>query len=319
MTDDKPVIFRLKAAAFAVAILLLSGSIAPALARVIAVGPHRALKLPSEAAAVARDGDTIEIDTGTYRDCSIWRAAGLTIEAHGPSVTITGRPCFERGLFIVTGANTTIRGLTFEGAHGAEHNAAGILAEADNLTVENSRFVNNENGILAGGTAASRVRVSGSTFQGNGSCAGACAHGVYVGAPIALLEISGSRFLGTQTAHCVKSRARSTIVAHNEIGDGENGTSSYLIDIPNGGDVLIEHNDLQKGARSSNAEVAISIGEGTWRNPTGTLTVRDNRFVSALPDPTIFVRNATPTAAALSGNVLEGKVVPLSGPGSVAP
>ncbi len=319
MTDDKPVIFRLSAAAFALATLLLSGSIAPALARVIAVGPHRALKLPSEAAAVARDGDTIEIDTGTYRDCAVWRAAGLTIEAHGPSVTITGRPCLERGLFIVAGANTTIRGLTFEGAHGAEHNAAGILGLADNLTVENSRFADNENGILAGGTAASRVRVSGSTFLGNGSCAGACAHGVYAGSAIALLEISGSRFLGTQTAHSVKSRALSTIVAHNEIADGANGTSSYLIDIPNGGDVLIEHNDLQKGARSSNAEVAISIGEEPRPNPRGTVIVRDNRFVSALPGPTVFVRNATPVAAVLSGNVLEGQVVALTGPGSVAP
>ncbi len=319
MTDDRPVVFRLGAVAFCLAAVLLSGSLAPALARVIAVGAHRALKLPSEAAAVARDGDTIEIDTGTYRDCSVWRAAGLTIEAHGPNVTITGRPCFERGLFIMAGADATVRGLTFLGARGLGHNAAGILGLADNLTVENSRFADNENGILAGGTAASRVRVFGSTFQGNDSCLGACAHGVYVGSAIALLEVSGSRFLGTQTAHSVKSRALSTVVAYNEIADGDDGTSSYLIDVPNGGDVLIEHNDLRKGARSSNAEVAISIGEEPGRNPAGRLDVRDNRFVSDLPNPTVFVRNSTPVAAALSGNVLGGKVVALTGPGSVAP
>jgi len=319
MTDDKPVNFRHSAVAFALATLLLACTIAPARARVIAVGPHRALKLPSEAAAAARDGDTIEIDTGTYRDCSVWRASGLTIEAHGPNVTIAGRPCFERGLFIVAGANTTIRGLTFEGAHGAWHNAAGILGLGDNLTVVNSRFSDNENGILATGTAAGQVHVHDSTFEGNGSCEGACAHAVYVGSPIALLEVSGNRFLGTRTAHSVKSRARSTIVAHNEIADGETGSSSYLIDIPNGGDVLIEHNDLQKGAGSSNREVAISIGEEPARNPPGALIVRDNRFVSALPDGTIFVRNATPVTAILSGNTLEGKVVALAGPGAVAP
>ena len=296
--------------------MLLAGAL-PASARVIQVGPHRALKLPSQAAAIARDGDTIAIDSGTYRDCAVWQAAQLTIEGRGPNVEIADTTCRERGLFIVEGANATIRNLTFSGAHGVDHNAAGILGLGDNLTVENARFLHNENGILLGGGPASRVRVSGSTFQGNGSCVGACAHGVYAGAPIARLEVAYCRFLDTRTAHHIKSRARETVVVHNEIEDGEGGTSSYLIDIPNGGDVLIEYNTMQKGRLSSNPDVAISIGEGPDRNPTHRLTVRDNIFLSALPEPTIFVRNNTGVGADLANNRLSGRTVPLQGAGVV--
>jgi hypothetical protein len=38
----------------------------------IFVGPTRAYKTPSEAAAVAVNGDVIEIDPGTYYDIAIW-------------------------------------------------------------------------------------------------------------------------------------------------------------------------------------------------------------------------------------------------------
>lgn len=296
-------------------VLLLGAT--PACARVLQVGPHRALKLPSQAALMARDGDTVTIDTGTYHDCAVWRASGLTIEGRGPNVEIADTVCAERGIFIVMGTNTTIRGITFSGAHGAGHNAAGVLGVGDGLTVENSRFVNNENGILVGGSAASRVRVTGSAFLENGSCEGACAHGVYAGEHIGLLEVTYCQFVGTRVAHHMKSRALETIVENNEIEDGEVGTSSYLIDVPNGGNVSIIGNRLQKGAHSSNPEVAIAIGEEPGKIPTERIEVRGNRFRSDLPGSTIFVRNATGVSAVLEGNSLEGKVVGLDGAGLV--
>jgi Right handed beta helix region len=299
--------------------LVLLAATGAAHARVLQVGPHRALRMPSQAALVARDGDTVTIDTGTYRDCAVWRASGLTIEGRGPHVEIADTVCGDRALFVVLGSHVTIRGIAFTGAHGMGHNAAGILDEGDGLTVENARFENNENGILVGGSAASVVRIRNSVFVGNGSCVGACSHGVYAGAAIALLDIEYCRFLGTKVAHHIKSRARETIVAHNEILDGDDGTSSYLIDVPNGGTVTIVGNTLQKGRHSGNPEVAIAIGEEAGRNPTSGLEVRDNRFTSDLPEPTIFVRNRTGVPAALAGNVLVGKVVPLEGPGTVAP
>jgi len=308
---------RHSAIAFLLATLLLSTAALPAQARVLSVGPHRALRLPSQAAAVAHDGDRVTIDPGIYRDCAIWVASNLVIEGRAPGVTMAGPACAERGIFIVIGNNTTVRNIAFSGAHGHWHTAAGILAEGVNLLVENSRFEDNENGILAGGGPASQIRVVDSRFRGNGSCEGSCAHGIYVGKPIALLDVARCHFLDTRTAHHIKSRARTTIVRDSDIAHGDSGTSSYLIDIPNGGDVLIERNSLQKGPNSGNPEVAITIGEEGVKNATLSLIVRDNAFVSAVQNPTHFVRNNTTAPAILGGNRLEGRVIPLTGPGVV--
>ncbi len=320
MNHDKRATTRHSAVAFALATLLLLGlGGRDACARVLQVGPKAQFQLPSQAASVARDGDKIVIEPGVYRDCAIWLAANLTIEGHGPGVIVADKVCLERGIFVVVGDGTTIRNIAFSGARGRFHTAAGILGEGANLTVVNSRFLNNENGILLGGGPNSRVRILDSAFRGNGSCEGACAHGVYAGTHIALLHIERCRFLDTRTAHHVKSRALTTEIVDNEIADGDSGTSSYLIDVPNGGNVLIQRNNLGKGANSSNPAAAISIGVEGTTNPTNVLLVRENRFASLLKDPTTFVRNSTLTPATLTGNSLVGRVAPLDGIGMVDP
>ena len=72
---------------------------------------------------------------------------------------------------------------------------------------------------------------------------------MYAGAPIFLLDIEHCVFLDTKIAHHIKSRARNTVVRDSRIEDGESGTSSYLIDVPNGGNVLIQGNQMEKGAQ----------------------------------------------------------------------
>ncbi len=286
----------------------------PATGRELVVGPTRNLKAPSQAAAVAANGDVIRIDPATYADCAIWNASRLIIEATGPGVLIAGKTCAGKAIFITEGADITIRGITFADASVPDHNGAGIRAAGANLTVEHSRFLNNENGILAGGGPDSVLRITDSAFVGNGACIEACAHGVYAGAPIGLLDIERCSFLDTRIAHHIKSRARNTIIRDNRIEDGPSGTSSYLIDIPNGGNVLIEGNTMQKGPRSSNPGVAISIGAEGVRNPTGSLVIRDNVFRNDAPGRTIFVRNSTATPAELTGNTLTGNIRGPGGP-----
>jgi hypothetical protein len=280
----------------------------PAGARELEVGASRMLKVPSQAATVAGDGDVVRIDPGNYADCAFWRASRLLIEAAGPGVRIAGKVCGEKGIFVTQGSDITIRGITFADATVVWHNAAGIRVEGASLTVEHSRFLNNENGILAGGGPDSVLRITDSAFIGNGSCIAACAHGVYAGAPILLLDIEHCTFLDTKTAHHIKSRARNTVVRDSRIEDGPDGTSSYLIDVPNGGNVLIQGNVLEKGARTSNPGAAISIGIEGVKNPIGALIVRDNVFHSDVEGRTIFVRNSSDARVELSGNTITGDV-----------
>lgn len=306
------------------AILVLA---APAAARVLEVGPTRAMIMPSQAAAAAADGDVVIIDPGVYQDCAVFTASGLTVQARPltpsakPTImsrpVITGPPCADRGLFLFFGNNVTVRGLTFAGARDSSHNGAGILMEGTNLTVEDSQFLNNEDGILTGGGAESVVHVSGSLFRGNGSCEGACAHALYVGRRIGRLEVVNSVFIDTHVGHSIKSRALKTVITGNRIEDGVNGTSSYLIELPEGGDAVIEDNVFQKGAQSQNKDAAISIGVPGKLARAGMLVVKGNSFVSDLPEPVVFVRNDSTAEVTLTHNRLAGRVTPLAGPGTV--
>ena len=303
------------------ALILLSLGIAiqPALARTILLGPNRAIQSPGQAAALVRDGDRVLFEPGIYHDCAIWTASRLTLEATRPGVLFTGTICAGRAIFVFLGHDIVVRGLTLAEAHGPYHNAAGILMEADNLTVENSRFINNENGILAGGGPASRVRVFNSDFRGNGSCLGACAHGIYAGNQISLLYVQHCLFRDTRTAHHIKSRARVTVIADSDIADGIAGTSSYLIDLPIGGEAFIHDNQLEKGPASANPATAISIGEQKDRHQPGLVIIQDNQFTNDLPTPTLFVRNQTADPVRLIRNRLTGTVSPLEGLGTIEP
>ena len=299
----------------------------PAAARTWEVGPGRALTSPRQAAALAMDGDVVVFDPGVYRDCAIWQASGLTIEARRPSASvnqtvmtqtvITGPTCGDRGLFVFTGDNITVWGMTFVHARDSWHTGAGILMEGANLIVRDSQFLDSENGILAGGPPNSVVLIEHDLFRGNGSCQGACAHALYIGKRIARAVVAGCWFLETHVGHAIKSRARATVVRDSRIEDGPNGTSSYLIELPDGGDGEIVNNVLQKGVNSQNKEVAISIGTEDQLNPTRELVIRGNRFTSDLPEPVLFVHNFTQTPARLTGNTLIGRVIALDGPGTV--
>ena len=297
-------------------VLAVLALLAPARAATLMVGSQAPFHLPSQAARVAKAGDVIRIAPGTYHDCAVWRAARLTIE--GQNAVITGKVCSRKALFVIRGRKVTVRGIRFAGAATPDGNGAGIRAEAGGLTIEDCSFVDNQEGLLAGNIPGATIEVRNSNFEGNGACLPdmGCAHGIYVG-HIALLRVEHSTFLATKVGHHIKSRALETEIIDNRIEDGPQGTASYLVDLPVGGSLELRGNTMEKGPLSGHFEAAVSIGEEGLQVPVQWLHVIDNVFRDD-GYPTVFVRNLTPVAADLSGNVLKGgDVTPLSGKGSV--
>jgi hypothetical protein len=282
----------------------------------ILVGPTHDIKLPSRAIADASGGDTVLIDPGVYHDCAVIKGSGVTIEGAGPGVVLSTTTCAGKAILVAHGDDITIRNLTLEHAAVRDGNGAGIRAEGVNLTVDNVRFLDNEEGILGGNKRGSTIRIINSDFERNGTCVAACAHGVYVG-QIEELDVEHSRFFDQKIAHHVKSRALTTLVVGNTIEDGPNGTASYEIDVPNGGSVLIQGNIIEKGPQAQNWSTVIAIGEEGKPLPSKGLIIRNNKFTNDNEHQTIFVRNVAPYPAQLSGNSLKGNVVPLDGTGSV--
>ncbi len=302
--------------AFAAALLAACGA---AHAAVLEVGAGQRYAQPSAAIAAAQNGDTVQIHPGQYYDCAIIRQSNITIEGVGDGAVLTDSTCGGKGILITNGNNITIRNLTLQRARVPDQNGAGIRAQGGNLTVEDTRFINNQMGILAGGNLQATIRVVHSTFIGNGVCEGSdcAAHAIYVG-PMAELDVEQTRFRGTRNGHNIQARAAMTRVIDCDIQDGPDGTSSYQINIPTGGSLIAEGNTLEKGPHAQNWTASISIGQGGVRQPTNEITISNNLLINDTGHTTIFVRNLTATPAQLSNNTFRGGPVrPLQGDGSV--
>lgn len=290
----------------------------PAAAATLTVGPGHAYALPSQAIRAAAPGDTIRIAPGHYVDCAVWSTNDLTIEGMGAGPVIGGKICQRKGVFVITAPDATIRNVTLAGATSRYGNGSGIRDNGLKLVVEHSTFRDNQDGILMGDNKAATLIVRDSTFTGNGACLPhqGCAHGIYAG-HLGLARIENSHFFDTKIGHHIKSRALHTEIVGNTIEDGPHGTSSYLIDVPNGGTVLITRNTMEKGPNTDNPTRAISLGEEGHLQPSSGITISDNTFTDNGP-PTVFVNNQTKTPARLTGNVFKGnRVRPLWGPGTV--
>ncbi len=308
----------LLAAALIAAGLAASGLSAPAAAATLEVGTGKTYAMPSAAIAAAHDGDHIVIAAGSYFDCASVRANDLTIEGAGPDATIlTDKACAGKALLVLDGNNTTVRNLTLTRARVPDGNGAGIRAEGGDLTVEHLKFDNNQDGILSSDMPGKKIIVRDSEFTRNGGCElGPCAHGVYVG-KIALLRVEHTKFFETKQAHSIKSRAQRTEVIGCDIADGATGTSSYAIEVPNGGDLLVRDNHIEKGPKSENHTAAIEIGAEGVTQPTPTIIVQHNTFLVEGQYNSFLVYNLTATEAQLTGNVLQGNAKAIRGDGVV--
>jgi nitrous oxidase accessory protein NosD len=300
----------------AAVLALLLAAAGPATAATLRVGSGAPYRLPSQAIAAAQPGDTVAIAPGTYADCAIVRQDRLTIIGTGSGAVLTGDACAGKALLVIDGGNDTIGNLTLRGAKVPDGNGAGIRLEGGSLTVVGVRFIDDQNGILTAPHPGAILRVRDSSFIGDGTCVSSagCAHAIYANA-MAELEVSHSRFYAIREGHNIKSRAALTVVHDCTIQDGPVGTSSYQIDLPNGGNLIAEGNLMQKGPHSGNHGTAISIGEEGLTQPTTTLVVRDNTLIDDTGHPTVFVRSLAGTQVRLAGNVFHGgRIIPLVAP-----
>jgi hypothetical protein len=129
--------------------------------------------------------------------------------------------------------------------------------------------------------------------------------------------VEHSRFFETRQGHHIKSRAARTEVIGCDISDGPNGTASYLIDISNGGALLVRDNTLGKGPKAENHTAAIAIGAEGVSQPTDEILIENNTFRNDGDHPTVLVWNLTATRAILKGNKLSGPATALNGDGEV--
>jgi hypothetical protein len=282
----------------------------PAGAETLAVGPGRTFDKPCAAAAAASDNDVIEIDaSGDYRGdvCQISKN-GLTLRGVGgrPKLDAQAKNAGGKGIWVITGRDTTVENLEFSGATVPDKNGAGIRQEGDNLTVRGCYFHDNENGILSGASAQSRILVEYSEFSHNGFGDG-YSHNLYIG-NVARFTLRYSYSHDSKVGHLVKSRAAENIITFNRLSS-ENGSTSYELDLPNLGASYVIGNLIEQGGNSENPSL-LSYGlEGTAPgNLRHELYVVNNTFVNDRPSGGTFVNvgAAVDVPAQLTNNIFAG-------------
>lgn len=280
------------------------------------------------AIAASHDGDVLNIKSGVYTNDFSQINDSITLQAIGGPVTLkaTVAPGNGKGIFVIGDAahspDVTINGLTFTGAkiaRSAGNNGAGIRYQSGNLTLLNDKFTNNQDGILAtpyvAGTGT--ITVSHSTFANNGAGDG-YSHNLYIGY-VDSFTFQYSTSTGAIAGHDIKSRALNTVIEGSTITSGTGGTTSYEIDLPNGGNARVTGNLIQQGALSHNPNM-IAYGEEGNLHP-GSLVVAGNSFVNTLPVAfATAVHNWSTVDALLNGNSFYGigAAYQLTGPGTIA-
>lgn len=291
--------------------------------------------------------DTIYLAPGEYSGGSLPNILDSLTLALDPasgaapgSAILNTAPTGEKGIltipFGVTSVNLTVNGLTFENASISASdggNGAGIRDQSSGvslLDISNSTFVNNQVGILTGNGTNELldVSISNSLFANNGAT-DPFQHAVYVYGHS--LTVSDSVFCGTITGHDIKSRAAITTITNSTLYDGaldpsnpicQVGSSSYALDLPNGGQVTVDGVTFVQGAATENRAI-VSYGEEGLNFSDNSLVVRNSTFTSSVSGTGIqeVAASGAPTCftpVQLSNTSFSPTLVPVNPPNCIA-
>jgi hypothetical protein len=286
--------------------------------RLIRVGAARAIKTPSQAALIAKNGDTVEIDADAYvGDVAVWTADNLTIRGVGngrAKMLAAGQSAENKATWVIKGRNAYVDNIEFAEAVATNGNGAGIRAEGINLRIANCYFHDNQEGILSAlNTTNSMIDIENSEFERDGGNGG-YSHEIYI-SNIAQLIVRGSYFHHGRVGHLIKSRAQRNLIAANRITDEADGSASYEIDLPNGGLNIVIDNLIEQSAQTQNSTMLENALEGA-KNPIQELHVVNNTFVNDLGRGD-FIRIRDKTTARVINNIFVGGGNVLVGTGTL--
>ena len=298
---------RIPAGAFpvlALAALAIAPAVlpAPSYALTLHVGRGKSYATVRAAAEAALPGDIVLIDAGTYSgDVATWKADNVTVRAVGGRAHLSADGAQEGGkaIWVVQGRNFTAEGIEFSGAKVPDQNGAGIRSETSGtLVLRDCYFHDNEEGILGG---ADSMVIENCVFDRNGSGDGRT-HNIYASGRSFTLR--GCTTRRAVVGHNVKTRAKNNYILFNRILDEASGTTSYEVNVPDGGRTYLIGNVIEQGPKSENATI-ISYGEESGTN-VQDLYVVNNTIVNDRPGDAVFIRLREGTKALIENNIFYG-------------
>ena len=300
--------------------LILASIVSASLsAKTYKVGTTHIYKNPAALsnANVLQDRDSIIIEAETFSGndaLAQWSSNRLVIIglANKAKLKAAGKAKLGKGIWVLSGDSIEVHNISFEDAKVQDKNGAGIRLDGNGMFVYHCLFKNNEDGILISNTNKGGVHVYYSEFDGNGYGDG-LSHSIYVGY-IEHCVFYGNYSHHAKVGHCFKSRAAKNEILYNRFADEETGNSSRLIDVPNGGDVLIMGNEMMQGSNATNNNI-IGYGlEGLKSGYTHKVNIVNNTLVNKRQASCIFIKFAPGTyTSKVINNIIVGKGDSISG------
>src|SRR5262249_19653263 len=172
------------------------------------------------AVAASHDGDTIQVQAGTYVNDFATINTKISIVGVGGMVNLVATVPPPNGkAILVVDNDVTLDHIDFSGCHlPVDQNGAGIRFENGNLAVTNCAFHDNDMGILTA-PGNMQLTVTNSEFYDQNIAGGGLAHDLYAGV-ISRLEVAGCYFHDSQigsVGHHIKSRAAVSYIHDNII------------------------------------------------------------------------------------------------------
>jgi hypothetical protein len=207
----------------------------------------------------------IQVQAGTYTNDGgyLWDGiSNVTIEGVGGMAYIVDPTYYVGGkaAIVVGGQNIVLKNLDISGVSVPDGNGAGVRYDQGTLTLDHVALHGNENGILSAPDPTGSITIENSEIYANGVDGSGYTHNIYIG-DIENFTLTDSYIHDANVGHEVKSRAENTTISGNVIADN-NSTSSYSIDLPNGGNATITGNIIEQGPNGTNHTIDDYGGEG---------------------------------------------------------
>lgn len=247
--------------------------------RVLHVGANEAFTSLQAALAASEDGDTVQVDAGTYVDDFATARHAVIIEGVGGMANFVATVKGENGVGLLdVQASVTVRNLMFTGARSYDGNGAGMRVRGGDVTVVNCVFTNNDVSILAHAPATT-IGIFDTEIAGNGN-GDKSTHNLNIGA-VNSFTMENTYVHGGIVAHEVNDRAFFSRIEDNRIVDTDASNASFGINLGRGGNALIRNNQIEKGPHAANGILVHVGGEGpTYANTN--VQVVGNTLVSTV-------------------------------------
>ena len=229
-------------------------------------------------------GGTVELPKAAYAECAtvnvpvVVCGAPTTIDVSGEHLT-NGKAIFDAQ------ASCELRDLTLRGASVESNNGCAIRGGPDaSIKLQNCTISGNEMGLLMMGGHGAVLEITDCEIRENGLSTGGLGHEIYCNAePRAQwgecnLVVTNSEIIGgARTCIALKSRATNTTVKNCALRGSTSSDPSVagrVVDIPDGGEVLIEDTLIELQASSPTASLLGFCTESTAQG-VGTVTLRN--------------------------------------------